>query len=57
VLTALCFIYLVITFTNQLFTTLAEYRPYVYSTLLFSPATQSCCLEGEDGLEFFNDEF
>jgi hypothetical protein len=29
----------------------------VYSTLLFSPATQICCLEGEDGLEFFDKEF
>jgi hypothetical protein len=24
--------------------------------LLFSPATQTCCSEGEDGLEFFNEE-
>jgi hypothetical protein len=23
----------------------------------FSPATQTCCLEGEDGLEFFDEEF
>jgi hypothetical protein len=29
----------------------------VYSTLLFSPAIQTCCLEGEDGLEFFDDKF
>jgi hypothetical protein len=29
----------------------------VYSTLLFSPATQTCCSEGEDGLEFFDDVF
>jgi hypothetical protein len=29
----------------------------VYSTLLFSPATQTCCLEGGDGLEFFDEEF
>jgi hypothetical protein len=29
----------------------------VYSTLLFSPATQTCYSEGEDGLKFFNDEF
>jgi hypothetical protein len=28
----------------------------VYSTLLFSPATQTCCSEGEDGLEFFDEE-
>jgi hypothetical protein len=29
----------------------------VYSTLLFSPATQTHCSEGEDGLEFFDEEF
>jgi hypothetical protein len=23
----------------------------------FSPATQTCCSEGDDGLEFFNEEF
>jgi hypothetical protein len=23
----------------------------------FPPATQSCCSEGEDGLEFFDEEF
>jgi hypothetical protein len=23
----------------------------------FSPATQTCCSEGEDGLEFFDEEF
>jgi hypothetical protein len=28
----------------------------VYSTLLFSPATQTCSSEGEDGLEFFDEE-
>jgi hypothetical protein len=28
----------------------------VYSTLLFSPATQTCCSEGEDRLEFFDEE-
>jgi hypothetical protein len=28
-----------------------------YSTLLFYPATQTCCSEGEDGLEFFDEEF
>jgi hypothetical protein len=44
-LTALYLIYLVITFTFHLFTALAE-----YSTLLFSPATQTCYSEGEDGL-------
>jgi hypothetical protein len=29
----------------------------VYSTLLFSPATQTYCSEGNDGLEFFDEEF
>jgi hypothetical protein len=29
----------------------------VYSTLLFPPATQTGCSEGEDGLEFFDEEF
>jgi hypothetical protein len=29
----------------------------VYSTLLFYPATQTCCSEGSDGLEFFDEEF
>jgi hypothetical protein len=29
----------------------------VYSTLLFFPATQTCCSEGDDGLEFFDEEF
>jgi hypothetical protein len=35
---------------------LAEYQPYVYSTLLFPPAIQTYCSEGEDGLEFFDEE-
>jgi hypothetical protein len=43
--------------TYHLFPAPAEYQPYVYSTLLFSPATQTCCSEGEDGLEFFDEEF
>jgi hypothetical protein len=38
------------------FSALAEYQPQVYSTLLFSPATQICCSEG-DGLKFFYEEF
>jgi hypothetical protein len=29
----------------------------VYSTLLFSPTTQTYCPEGEDGLEFSDKEF
>jgi hypothetical protein len=29
----------------------------VYLTLLFSPTTQTCCSEGEDGLEFFDEKF
>jgi hypothetical protein len=56
-LAALSRIYLIITFTYQLFPALAEYQPKLYSTLLFSPATQTCCSEGSDGLEFVNEEF
>jgi hypothetical protein len=29
----------------------------VYSILLFFAATRTSCSEGEDGLEFFDDEF
>jgi hypothetical protein len=29
----------------------------VYSALLFPLAIQNCCSEGEDGLEFFDEEF
>jgi hypothetical protein len=29
----------------------------VYSTLLFSPTTQTCCSEAEEGLAFFDEEF
>jgi hypothetical protein len=36
---------------------LSEHQPYVYSTLLFPPALQNHCSEGEDGLEFFDEEF
>jgi hypothetical protein len=35
------------------FPPLAEYQPYVYSTLLFSHATQTYCLEAEEDLGFF----
>jgi hypothetical protein len=28
----------------------------VYSILLFFPATQTCCSEGDDGMEFFYEE-
>jgi hypothetical protein len=37
--------------------TLAEYQPYVYSTLLFSPPTRTCFSEDEDGVEFFDKKF
>jgi hypothetical protein len=36
---------------------LAKYQPKVYSTLLFSPATQTSYSEDEAGLEFFDEEF
>jgi hypothetical protein len=48
---------LVITLHYHFIPALAEYQPLVYSTLLFSPSTQTCCSEGEDGLEFFDEEF
>jgi hypothetical protein len=41
---------LVITLHYHFIPALVEYQPYVYSTLLFSPITQTCCSEGEDGL-------
>jgi hypothetical protein len=48
---------LVITLHCYFVPALAEYQPLVYSTLLFSPGTQTCCSEGEDGLEFFDEKF
>jgi hypothetical protein len=48
---------LVITLHYHFISALAEYQPSVYSTSLFSPATQTCCSEGEDGLKFFDEEF
>jgi hypothetical protein len=29
----------------------------VFPTLLFSPTTQTCYSEGEDGMEFIDEEF
>jgi hypothetical protein len=55
--TVLYFIYLDVILAYHIFPALAEYQPKVYSTLLFCPATQTCCSEGEDGLEFFDEEF
>jgi hypothetical protein len=40
-----------------IFPTIAVYQPYVYSTLLFSHATQTCCLEAEEDLGFFDEVF
>jgi hypothetical protein len=48
---------LVITLHYHFIPALAKYQPQVFSTMLFSPATQTCWSEGEDGLEFFDDEF
>jgi hypothetical protein len=56
-LTALYVIYLDIALAYLIILALAEYQPYVYSTLLFSPTTQICYSKGEDGLEFFDEEF
>jgi hypothetical protein len=39
---------LLLHFAYHLFPTLAEYQPQVYSTLLFSHATQNCCLEAKE---------
>jgi hypothetical protein len=48
---------LVITLHYHFIFALAEYQPQVYSTLLFHPIVQNCCSEGEDRLEFFDEEF
>jgi hypothetical protein len=48
---------LVITLHYHFIPALAEYQPLVYSTLLFSLASQTCCSEGDDGLKFFDEEF
>jgi hypothetical protein len=48
---------LLLPFAYHLFLALAEYQPQVYSTLLFFPATQTCCSEAEEDLRFFDEEF
>jgi hypothetical protein len=48
---------LVVTLHYHFIPAFAEYQPYVYSTLLFSLAIQTCCSKGKDGLEFFDEEF
>jgi hypothetical protein len=48
---------LIITLHYHFIPALAEYQPYVYSTLLFPLAVQNRCLEGEDGLKFIDEEF
>jgi hypothetical protein len=48
---------LVLSFAYHFILALAEYQPYAYSTLLFSPATQTRCLEDGDGVKFFDEEF
>jgi hypothetical protein len=48
---------LLLPFAYHFIPALAEYQPQVYSTLLFPPAVQTYCSEGEDGLEFFDEEF
>jgi hypothetical protein len=48
---------LVVTLPYHFIPTLAEYQPLVYSTLIFSPGTQTCYSKGEDGLDFFDEEF
>jgi hypothetical protein len=44
----------VITLQYHLFSALAEYQPYVYSTLLFLPAVQTYGSEAEEDLEYFD---
>jgi hypothetical protein len=56
-LTTLYFIYLVITLAYHLFLHLLSTNQKCTQPCYFSPATQTCCLEGEDGLEFFDEEF
>jgi hypothetical protein len=49
---------LLLTFAYHFIPALAEYQLEVYSTLLFPPAVQTYCSEGEDGYEeFFDEEF
>jgi hypothetical protein len=45
---------LLLPFVYHLFSALAEYQPYVYSTLLFSLTTQTCCSEAEEDLKYFD---
>jgi hypothetical protein len=48
---------LLLPFVYHFIPALAEYQPYVYSTLLFSHATQTCCSEAKEDLGFFDEEF
>jgi hypothetical protein len=56
-LIALYFIYLVITLAYQLFLDLLSTNHKCTQPCYFPPATQTCCSEGEDRLEFFDEEF
>jgi hypothetical protein len=56
-LTTLYFIYLVITLAYHLFLHLLSTNQKCTQPCYFPLATQTCCLEGEDGLEFFDEEF
>jgi hypothetical protein len=56
-LTTIYFIYLVITLAYHLFLHLLSTNQKCTQPCYFPPATQTCCLEGEDGLEFFDEEF
>jgi hypothetical protein len=49
-LTTLYLIFLDINLAYHIIPALAKYQPQVYTALLFSPATQTCCSEGEGGL-------
>jgi hypothetical protein len=56
-LTVLYFIYLVITLAYHLFLHLLSTNHKCTQPCYFPPATQTCCSKGEDGLEFFDEEF
>jgi hypothetical protein len=56
-LIALYFIYLVITLANILFLHLLSTNHKCTQPCYLPPATQTYCSEGEDGLEFFDEEF
>jgi hypothetical protein len=49
--------YLIITLAYHLFLHLLSTNRKCTQPYYFPPSTQTCYSEGEDGLEFFNEEF